>query len=245
MASAVSSADVARREIVVDPNTYFIGDFFGALSGGRGPQGFLVEFPTARGTIRPHFHRVDQFQVVVDGGGSLGKHPVGPIACHYTDGFTPYGPIVTEGEGISFYTLRAAADTGAYYMPGSRDKLERRAGRGLSWEAPGAGHAAPATGHAAPATDTDALTAHFAPHADGLAAYTLRLGPGATLAGLSPEGGAGQYHVVIAGSLRWEGRDLPPRSLVWVDPDEVPPAITAGPEGLIGLILQFPRGRDR
>lgn len=235
MARAVSSAQVERRETVVGPNTYLTSRFFEApAERGAGPQGFLVEFPAARGVIRPHFHRVDQFQVVVEGSGRLGKHPVRPIAVHYTDGFTPYGPIVAEDDGITFYTLRAEADSGAHYMPGSRDKLERRAGRGLSWEPP----AEAASGRRGAA---EALASHFTPHADGLSAYSLRVGPGATVAGPDPSSGGGQYYLVVEGALAWGDQQLPPRSLVFVGPDDAPLEATAGVDGLTALILQFPR----
>src|SRR5258707_13685728 len=55
----------------------------------RGPQGFYVNFgPNFH--ISPHFHRVDQYQIVVRGSGRIGTHDLSPVSVHYADGFTPY-----------------------------------------------------------------------------------------------------------------------------------------------------------
>ena len=66
-----------------------------------GPQGFLVERPYAGARIDPHFHDIDQFQVIVAGDGRMGKKAVQPITFQYADAYTPYGPIVADDDGIS------------------------------------------------------------------------------------------------------------------------------------------------
>ena len=57
------------------------------------PVAFLVEGTPAR-VIRPHFHENDQFQVVMSGGGTLGKHKLAVHAVHFSRAHTPYGPII-------------------------------------------------------------------------------------------------------------------------------------------------------
>ena len=58
-------------------------------------------------TIIPsHFHAVNQFQVVVEGQGTLGKRAVHPWTVHYTNGFTGYGPLCAAAAGMAFFTLR-------------------------------------------------------------------------------------------------------------------------------------------
>src|SRR5262245_41374714 len=94
--AAVSSLDVVRIESPArghrepdsaDPPLY-LSDY---LAGAPGePSAVLVE---DEGVIRPHFHRVDQFQILVAGRAQFGKHEVEPVAVHYTDGYTPYGPL--------------------------------------------------------------------------------------------------------------------------------------------------------
>src|SRR5436309_1317297 len=73
----------------------FRTDYFGSgKSLEETPQAFLVEVVLPGAVIHPHFHRVPQFQIVIAGGGRIGKHPLEPVAVHYVDAFTPYGPII-------------------------------------------------------------------------------------------------------------------------------------------------------
>src|SRR4051812_26085052 len=94
----------------------------------EGPMAFLVEGTPAR-VIRPHFHENDQFQVVVAGGGVLGKHNLSIHAVHFSRAYTPYGPINFGADGLSFLTLRARKDPGAQYIPEARDKLTQMQNR--------------------------------------------------------------------------------------------------------------------
>jgi hypothetical protein len=56
--------------------------------------------------IKPHFHSVDQYQVVVRGVARSGKHPMCSGDFHYADAYTSYGPIVAGEGGLAFFTLR-------------------------------------------------------------------------------------------------------------------------------------------
>ncbi len=236
MIKALSSTQVIREARVRPAYESYLTKYFGAPATlGEGPQGFLVEVTTPEGVIRPHFHRVDQFQVVMAGGGRMGKHPLRPVATHYTDGFTPYGPIVASPEGITFYTLRVKADPGAQYMPGSRDKMERQARRGISCST-GLTEGEPRR----PVASLE-IESPLPPHEDGLAAFTLRAPPGAQVEGPDPRLGGGQYYIVVNGSLVLDGAELPPRSLIFVSADETAPEVQAGPAGLEALIVQFRR----
>ena len=97
--------------------------------GDGGPQAFMVEMGAATAPLRTHFHVVDQFQVVVHGGGTLGRHRLGPGAVHYADALHPYGPLAAGPDGLAYLTLRATSDTGAWFTPDRRDDLAaRRAG---------------------------------------------------------------------------------------------------------------------
>ncbi len=215
---------------VPNGNVYRISDYVGsAFSAEPVPQVYLVEFPVAHGTIRPHFHKTNQFQVVVRGGGRLGKHPLSPVAVHYTDAFTPYGPIVTDDDGIAFFTIRAEGDTGSEYMPESRDKLERKAGRGLAW------HVAPTSG---PPTAT-AVQPVEPPYADGLSVAVASVAPGDRL-DLQPHD-AGRICILIGGSVTEQDGPLPLFSCRSVSPGETL-AVAAEADGASVLVLDFPRG---
>src|SRR5260221_8622645 len=88
------------------------------------PQAFLVEQDTGT-LIEPHFHLQDEFQVMVGGSGSLGRHAVQPVSVHYAGAHTGYGPITAGSDGLDYFTLRARMDTGAQFLPVARDKMQR------------------------------------------------------------------------------------------------------------------------
>ena len=76
------------------------------------PMAFLAE-GSANRVLRTHFHEVDQFQVMYNGSGAVGRTPVGPGAVHFSRAYTPYGPISYSDKGLGFITLRAHRDPGA------------------------------------------------------------------------------------------------------------------------------------
>ncbi|HYF07793.1 MAG TPA: hypothetical protein VD970_09230, partial [Acetobacteraceae bacterium] len=95
----------------------------------RPPQAFLVEQEPGA-IVHPHFHFVDQFQVAVDGGGLLGRHPIAPVTVHFAGACTAYGPITPGEAGLKYFTLRASADgTGAQFLPASRGRMRPTAKR--------------------------------------------------------------------------------------------------------------------
>src|SRR5947209_1006335 len=108
--------------------TGYFGDVRQLLAG---PQGFLVEHFPGPGVgedtaivSHPHYHRVRQLQLVVHGDRPMfGKRPLQPVAFHYTDPSTPYGPISAGKGGVGYFTLRAKADVGSYKMPGEKERM--------------------------------------------------------------------------------------------------------------------------
>lgn len=234
----VSSAGLepALHEVREDGTTYRRWHFFGSsVEITDGPQAILVDYATlpADGTVvaKPHFHQVRQFQLVVAGDEPrIGKDELPAHAFHYTDPSTPYGPIVADRAGVTWFTLRARSDVGVYWMPGSRDRMTQRAGRNVVARIPQ--RELPARGAA-----SETL---ISPHDDGLAAVLVRLGPGEELAGPSPEGSGGQFHVVLQGTLRDGGEELPRLSLGWSGPDGPALRMSAGDGGAEVVVLQFP-----
>lgn len=199
------------------------------------PQAFLVERPYAGARIDPHFHDIDQFQVVVQGDGRIGKKQVHPIAFHYTDAYSPYGPIIGNDEGISFFTLRNVSSGGHFVMPGSGHLMPCRAGRNL----------AGIFDTAAPMKEKEtSRSILIAKEEDGVQAMGLRLGANAIADGELSDAG-GQYYLVCAGALIEDGKELPPNSLVRVDPGEPAPRFQAGADGADLLMLQFALPTDR
>lgn len=201
-----------------------------------GPQGFLVERRYPNPVIDPHFHDVDQFQVVVGGYGRMGKTPVEPITFQYADAYTPYGPIVGMDDGIAFFTLRPIASGGHWVMPGNRDKMPGRAGRNIAGLFD-INKVLTDKGH----TEREAL---IEPQEDGVDAVGIRLGPNAETISEESAGG-GQYILVCSGTLVANGKTFEANSLMHVEAGEPAPTLVAGNDGANVLVMQYARPSDR
>ena len=234
---AISLTETAVTESVRAEGTGRRRDYIG--SGGKiapGPQAFLVERLYANARIDPHFHDVDQFQVVVQGNGRIGKTAVAPVTFQYADAYTPYGPIVAQDEGIAFFTLRPVASGGHFSMPGNRHRMPCRAGRNL---------AGTVTANVAGLAPGSVAYETLLPcQSDGVMAVCLRLGPHASAAGMPTDAG-GQYYLVCEGMLAQPGCELRRHGLIHVAAGESTPILTAGAEGATLLMVQFGRPSER
>jgi uncharacterized protein YjbI with pentapeptide repeats len=199
------------------------------------PMASFVE-QLAHTMIPSHFHAVNQFQVVVEGQGTLGKRAVYPWTVHYTNGFTGYGPLCAAAAGMAFFTFRNRWDAGgARYFP---------AGQSFMQPAPKRHHLV------GPLVLSNAVALHRRQHAtcdlvlaledDGLAAWVLRLGPNMRTHAPDPAYGGGQYLLVAGGTLLHDGATLPRLSCLYVSADTGPFVLQSGAEGLETLLLQFP-----
>ena len=248
MIQAMTGAQALQaRRIVKSRGTgeeHWRTDFIGLRSDGRlknEPQAFLIEM-SPNETIVPHFHEVDQFQVFVAGGGGLGRNNkvAHPIAVHYADHHTGYGPINAGPQGFSYFTLRAKTDPGAVYLhqPGYREKLKPSKKRHRL--------AHDITLSTEPVLQSRRELAlerllEVEDGADGLGAFLLRMGPDMRTAGPDPRGTGGQYYLVANGSLECGGASYPAWSTLFIGSTEAPLDVIAGPKGLEALILQYPR----
>ena len=236
-----------RREAPNGWSTIYIGAHRNTLKPGETPPAADVPYPMAflvekrpGGVTRPHFHRADQYQVVVGGSGKLGLHDTAGVAVHYTDAYSAYGPIVAADDGIAWLTLRPAWDPGARYMENLDNRSELRASRAryTHWET---------TSDPVPPLDDTALRATTAVSSElvlegenGLASWRYRLPPSATLAGPDPSAGGGQFWVVVSGTLSAAGAAmLGVNSCVFVGREDAALEIAAGPGGAEALCLQF------
>jgi hypothetical protein len=232
----LASADALLRSELAEPGTTPGGEFRvnhlfrPDLDGGL--QAYLVRSHSPAATVGIHFHVVDQFQLFVEGGGTFQRHAVAPVTLHYTDAHTTYGPIIAGENGLSFMVLRREPDGGANYMPGARDRRERRPPRSVSKLVPAIDGA---SGSAVLVADDP----------DGLAGGVIELAPGGELfaAWSGAERGAGQYLVVLEGSLLADAVELAPLSCVWLDAGEEPVGIFAGRGGCSVALLRFPLAR--
>lgn len=201
------------------------------------PQAFLVE-QSPHWTLPTHFHQEHQFQVFVAGGGTIGKNPVERLAVHYASPHSGYGPLVSGDEGISYFTLRAVGDTGAWYLPEQREQLMLRIKKQQAHAVP-ASYVGPERLRALPQPYQETL---IEPQAGGLAVWLVRLGAGQSVpapqAALAHAGG-GRFYVVTQGSILSLGQELPALATVFASSDESL-GLQAGSDGAELLVLQFP-----
>ena len=75
---------------------------------------------------------------------------------------------------------------------------------------------------------------------DGLAAFSVKMNAGAKAYAPDPSRGDGQYILVMKGSVVHQGEIKKDLAIIWVGKNEGPFELVAGPEGMEGLILNFP-----
>ena len=245
----VSSLDVAaqQREITLPlgggkaTKTLFIGPWEKPQTPvvGVSPQAYTVR-QAYENITHPHYHQTEQWQVIVEGAGKLGRTAVESVALHFTDPYTAYGPIVPEKAGVTYFTLRARSDPGACMLadPGVKEAIRPSKRRFIL---KGQDDLRIGTPEALRARRTTVLDVVVELHADGLAAWMLRLPPGAKAEWPAECGGAGRHLMVAAGSLLYNGKPLPYESIAFAYPGEGGPDAQAGPDGAEVLIMQYPQ----
>ena len=196
----------------------------------QGPHAFLVE-QSPDVSLPSHFHLTNQFQVVLAGGGMLGRaHELSPGTVHYSRGKTAYGPIVAGSGGLSYLTVRPRIEYGAHYLSHPDTVVDRQAPKFQM------------TRHATPSGTP--LNEVISPQADGLAAWLAELQAGESPALPRGNAHAGRFCVVMSGRVQVNADLLPPWSCIWLDAGEDASQLRAGPEGAMLLALQFPLGSD-
>jgi rubredoxin len=197
------------------------------------PTAFLAQYDPGD-TSCPHFHEVDQFQILVQGKGTLGRHAVEPYYVHFSRAYTPYGPLhADEKTGWTFMTLRTRYDAGAQRLPGALPKLQQVRDR-KPWQV---------TSRAQFPTRKGDVAVHENPDIKderGLYLRSVTMAAGARMIAPAPADGAGQYVNALKGTLVYE-RPRQALAVVFNAPDDEPFCIQAGTDGLEALIVNFPR----
>lgn len=201
----------------------------------RRPQAFLIEQDPGA-VVHPHFHFVDQFQVVAAGSGALGRHDLAPLSVHFAAACTGYGPIAPGTDGLAYFTFRASADeTGAQYLPASRSRM--RPGRRRNEIV----DRISLTPDDVLRQRTDSQLETALELEDGLAVCLYRLAPGASASIIDPALGDGVMLMVATGSLQHDDGVFPRWSCLFVPPEETGPPLQAGPAGAEVLMLRYPQ----
>ncbi len=195
----------------------------------NGPQSFSVYFPHAGTRAGAHFHPVDQYQIFIAGAGRLGSKAVRPVVLHYTDRFTPYGPIVADAEdGLHYLTVRMMPHSGVRPMPECRHERQELGGR-----------------HIVRDFDPDAIPGMstlelIEPEDDGLSASVTKFAAGSSFEGNYQATSGGQQLVAFDGAFVCGGRTYDAPSIVAFDPGERPTGVSVGDAGAVVLHLAFP-----
>ena len=192
----------------------------------------------------PHYHEVDQFQVVINGKGWLGRHDFLPYSVHFSRAYTPYGPLVSDAAaGFTAFALRSRYDPGSHSLAKERDQLKLMPDR-QPWQVTSqATFPVIPSGPAAPDTVLRAIPGIQDEH--GLAGYTLSMKSSAKAKAPDPSHGGGQFLIVVKGSVLHDNKEHKAPALVLIKPDEGPYQVHAGPAGLDTLVLSFPCSQGR
>ena len=198
------------------------------------PTVFLVEHPPNY-TVPTHFHRHNEYQVVVHGEGKLGAHELRPISVHYAGAYTGYGPLVAGPTGLHYFTLRAVFDPGPLYIVENRDQLRR----GPKLQRYGERCMVSSQEFLEKLTTVHSLDIIDATD-DGGAVRLIHLPPGATTEIASAQASAGQFLMVLAGVLVHNGRELKKWETVFLSQDEAPQRVAADIVGAQVLSMRLP-----
>jgi hypothetical protein len=234
----VGSAALAkqrRRVVKVKEDVFYKSEW---LEAGEDPDlsptMFLVE-QAPNVSLQSHFHSQNQFQLFVQGSGRIGNHGITPITVHYAGAYTGYGPLIAGAEGVFYFTIRSVFETGAFYMPESRERMARGPKRHLTSDAVAPIDAAALAG----LKDIDVQDL-IRLQPDLIAAQLIRIPPGRTASGIDPKGSAGQFFVVTGGELVHESGQLNRWEPMFASGDEPPVSLRAGPGGAEVVLLQLP-----
>ncbi|MFC9329777.1 hypothetical protein [Kitasatospora sp. NPDC057015] len=226
----VTRQRAVSRRVVFEGRISRVVDYFGGAAPDGGPQAYLVE--QRNHVLRPHFHPVDQFQILLGAPGAyFGRRPIDLPVAHYADARTVYGPLTGGDPPLRYFTLRAETTHATEFMPESRALLPARPGRSLHREI------APAP--VDPAAERAGRTTLLADEHDGLEISCLTAGAGASVE-LPGAGPSGQFLFVLAGELEYGGAGHPAESIGWQPPGGAGWTGRAASAGTRLLVLRFP-----
>ena len=202
------------------------------------PQAFVVEQPP-RSVAGPHFHKENEFHVVIAGSGAIGRNRMNRFSLHYAKAFTGYGPLAANQDGLSYLTLRAVAEHDGFPLPECRNQM--RPGPRLNIFSDGTQIFDDAQRTLRVGQWNETLIAR---REDGVFAMAMHLPPNGSDSIPPVAAGLAEFRVVVGGSMIVDDRKLPFCGCVFVAGNERVPEVKAGMDGLDVLILQLPVGTE-
>jgi rubredoxin len=202
------------------------------------PSAYINRYDPGRRS-HPHYHANDQFQIIIEGSGTFGRHRVEPYCVHFSRAYTPYGPLQSDAkEGWAFLVLRANYDGGAYHVPETNEALRKVPNRRPFQITKKVEF--PALKQTVSRQDIAELNDD-----QGLFAHTLTMPPLTRTLTPDPSIGNSLFVVVVKGSLQRDNQQLKAMTIVHLRPGEPAFEIQSGPEGLQAIVLGLPRVAPR
>ena len=229
-----SRSESRRRPLSLLDRVFYKGEWMeNGEDALHSPTVFLAEQPP-NCELTPHFHRQNQFQLFVEGEGSIGQERIGPVTVHYAGAYTGYGPILSGDAWLKYFTIRSVFDTGLTPTAQWREKMIRgpkrhaKASAGQPWTVEQL--------NALEGIQRETLIAADA----GLGAELFRLPPSAAQRLLPIDGSVGQFVFVLAGTARVEGTTLSPWDSAFLPAADGEVAINSGLQGAQVVALHMP-----
>ncbi len=194
-----------------------------------GPEALRFQFD-ARPSVYAHMHLTAQFQLLIGGSMDFPRNNLNlrPPGVHYTDHNTPYGPF-SVGDGHDVLVLHPKQG-GLMTMGNLTARREiNLTGRVLT------GMAKDLQWMNVP--ESEVRYKALIPRAHGPEVTILECRPHAAI--ISPPAQFGRYEVVFEGSMMVEGREVRPPGFRYVETEERPSPLEAGPEGATMIFLAF------
>ena len=196
------------------------------------PTAFLVEQPP-HCTLEPHFHRQNQFQVFVEGNGTIGSQPLDCVLVHYAGAYTGYGPVISGPQGIKYFTIRSVCESGYIPATQAREKMVRGPKRHLT--------VGPVEVSSPPQDAQPGQTLALHPfETDGLGVGYLQLVSGGQLHFDRHPASDGVFVFVLQGQLKLHDHSLAAWEMFFISRDEPVPDCIAGEQGAQILTLHCP-----
>jgi hypothetical protein len=231
-----ANGELRRRPVPVAADTFYKSEWMESGDDPKlSPTVFLVEQPPNT-ALMPHFHRQNQFQLFVGGGGTLGRKTLQPVTVHYAGAFTAYGPLVAGDEGIQYFTIRPVCESGFIPVAERAAKMVQGPKRHAQSEAITLLEDSQRSALADAREETVIALGE-----DGLGAKVTRLGAGTRLSLMHAPASEGQFLFVLAGALRHGERILSPWENLFVSSDERLPELLAGDQGAEVVAMYTPR----
>lgn len=231
-----STAERTRRVQVHSPELHGIKSewMISSEDPSLSPTIFLVE--QSAGMVLPaHFHRNNQFQLIVAGTGKIGPMKLKPVTIHYAGAYTAYGPLAAGPNGLKYFTIRPVHESGMQIV------AETPKGE---WPRGPRSHATSKKvailSEAALAQVSELQTTNATSGEGGLRADVAHVPPGAELPLARPPEAQGTFVVVLAGSIEVLGTWLGGWESVFFSADEASPTLRADPGGAQVAILSIP-----